>query len=91
VFGNYPGLGPIPNTDTTISALRRPTFLLAGQINQPLPQLYRIGLNLKQIGVGREIAEQQARAQRQSVSTKASSSTAARSRRTRFIRWRITA
>ncbi len=67
LFGNYPGLGPIPNTDTTISTPRRPTFLLAGQINQPLSQLYRIGLNLKQIGVGREIAEQQARAKRQSV------------------------
>jgi outer membrane protein TolC len=67
VFGDYPGLGPIPNTDTTISTPRRPTFLFAGQINQPLSQLYRIGLNLKQIGVGREIAEQQARARRQSV------------------------
>jgi outer membrane protein TolC len=67
VFGNYPGLGPIPNTDTTISTPRQPTFLLAGQINQPLSQLYRIGLNLKQIGVGREIAEQRARAQRQSI------------------------
>lgn len=61
VFGNYPGLGPIPSTDTTISTPRRPTFLFAGQINQPLSQLYRIGLNLKQIGAGREIAEQQAR------------------------------
>ena len=67
VFGNYPGLGPIPSTDTTISTPRRPTFLFAGQINQQLSQLYRIGLNLKQIGVGREIAEQQARAQRQAV------------------------
>jgi len=67
VFGNFPGIGPIPSADTTISTPRRPTTVVVGQINQPLSQLYRIGLNLKQLGVGREIAEQQAQAQRLAV------------------------
>ncbi|HEU0174233.1 MAG TPA: TolC family protein [Blastocatellia bacterium] len=67
VFGNYPGIGPIPTRETVISTPRRPTFIMAGQINQPLSQLYRIGLNLKQLGAGREIARQEMRARRQSV------------------------
>jgi outer membrane protein TolC len=67
VFGDYPGLGPIPSTDTVISTPRRPTFTFVNQINQPLSQLYRVGLNLKQLGVGREIAEQRVQAQRLAV------------------------
>src|SRR5262245_61702205 len=67
VFGNFPGIGPIPNADTTISHPRRPTTVVVGQINQPLSQLYRIGLSLKQLGAGREIAGQQEQAQRLAV------------------------
>lgn len=67
VFGNYPGIGPIPATETVISTPRQPTFVMIGQVNQPLSQLYRIGLNLKQLDAGREIASQQMRAQQQSV------------------------
>jgi hypothetical protein len=67
MFGNYPGVGPIPNTDTVISTPRRPTVVFVGQINQPLSQLYRIGLNLKQLGAGREIARQEMRAQRRAL------------------------
>src|SRR5262249_32065525 len=66
-FGSYPGLGPIPDKTTEISTPRRLTFYLNGQINQPLSQLYRVNLGLKQLGVGREIAEQQLRLQRQAV------------------------
>lgn len=67
VFGNYPGIGPIPSTDTVISTARRPTFVMVGQINQPISQLYRIGLNLKQLDAGRELAQQEVRAQQQTV------------------------
>jgi outer membrane protein TolC len=67
VFGNYPGIGPIPAKDSVISTPRRPTFIMVGQINQPLSQLYRIGLNLKQLGAGHEIARQEMRGRRQSV------------------------
>src|SRR5262249_24353125 len=67
VFGNYPNLGPIPSEETVIKTSRRPTAVVVGQINQPLSQLYRVGLNLKQLGIGREIAEQQVKAQQQSL------------------------
>lgn len=67
VFGDYPGLGPIPSTETIISTPRKLNTVLAGQVNQPLSQLYRIGLNLKQLGVGRELAKQEVRAQQQTI------------------------
>lgn len=67
VFGNYPNIGPIPAKDTVISTARKPMFVVNQQINQPLSQLYRIGLNLKQLGVGREIAQQQLRTQQQTI------------------------
>jgi len=67
VFGNYPGIGPIPSTDTVITTPRQFTTTFIGQVNQPLSQLYRIGLNLKQLNAGREIAQQQVRAQQLAV------------------------
>ena len=67
VFGNYPNIGPIPAKDTVISTARKPMFVVNQQINQPLSQLYRIGLNVKQLGVGREIAQQQLRTQQQTI------------------------
>jgi outer membrane protein TolC len=66
-FGSFPGIGPIPDKTTEISTPRRLTFFVTGQINQPLSQLYRINLGLKQLGVGQEIAEQQLRLQRQTI------------------------
>lgn len=66
-FGTFEATGPIPNEDTTISTPRKPTLIVIGQVTQPLSQLYRINLNLKQLNVGREIAEQQSRAQKQTI------------------------
>src|SRR5919202_1871656 len=67
VFGTFPGTGPIPNEDTTISSSMKPTALLTGQITQPLSQLHRINLNIKQAELGRAISEQELRRKRQSV------------------------
>lgn len=66
-FGTYPNGAPNPATDTVINTPRQPTFVMIGQVNQPLSQLYRIGLNLKQLDAGREIAAAQTRAQQQTV------------------------
>ena len=66
LFGTYPGVGPIPAQNTVVSMSREP-LALSSQINQPLSQLYRIGLNLKQLRIGRDMAEQQVRAQQQSI------------------------
>lgn len=67
VFGEYPGIGPIPGNDTVITTPRRPTFAIINQVNQPISQLYRINLNIKQLGVGREIARRQLSAQQLSL------------------------
>jgi outer membrane protein TolC len=40
---------------------------MIGQVNQPLSQLYRIGLGLKQLDAGRDLARQEVRAQQQTV------------------------
>ncbi len=66
-FGAYEGIGPVPDKTTEITTPRRPTFYVTGQVTQPLSQLYRIKLSLKQAGVGQEIAGQQLRLQRQTI------------------------
>jgi len=67
VFGNYPNIGPIPAQETVISTPRQLTAVVVGQVSQPLSPLYRIGLQLKQLGVGREMAEQRVSAQQQAM------------------------
>lgn len=67
VFGTYPNVGPIPNEDTKISSSRQPTMLVNGQVTQPLTQLYRINLNIKQLKAQQEITREQLRQKQQSV------------------------
>ncbi len=47
-FGSFPGIGPVPATDTRIHTPLRPTFCGLTQFSQPLSQQYKIGLNIKQ-------------------------------------------
>jgi outer membrane protein TolC len=67
VFGDYPGTGPIPNEDTTIKSSMTPTALVNGQITQPLSQLHRINLNIKQAELGRELTQEDVRLKQQAV------------------------
>lgn len=67
VFGTFPGTGPIPSEDTTVSSSRKPTAMLNGQITQPLSQLYRINLNIKQMELSRAMSEEELRLKQQSV------------------------
>src|SRR3954454_4169251 len=46
-----PGLGPF----FSISVPRRPTTIFAGQVLQPLSQQYRIGLNIEQVKLARDV------------------------------------
>jgi outer membrane protein TolC len=46
-FGTFPGIGPVPAAQTSISQARRPNTFLIGQAAQPLSQLYRIGLGVR--------------------------------------------
>ena len=48
VFGTLPTVGPIPSEDTVITSDTKPTALIVGQISQPLSQLHRIKLQIRQ-------------------------------------------
>lgn len=69
-LGTLPGIGPVPQTDVTVTAPRRPAFYLAGGAFQPLSQQYRLSLVDRKIETGREIAEQQLRGKQQEVVNK---------------------
>jgi outer membrane protein len=67
VFGTYDGIGSIPNEDTVITSSTNTTGLLVSQVTQPLTQLRRIGLQIKQQQLGVEITETQLRAREQAL------------------------
>lgn len=66
-FGTYPGIGPIPAHNTTISTPLRPTTYIFGRTVQPLSQLYRIGLGVRAGEVSVELAREGLRQQQQAV------------------------
>jgi len=41
-FGEFPGIGPIPSTDTDVSVPQQLTYYLYSQVSQPVTQLFRI-------------------------------------------------
>ncbi|HKQ54069.1 MAG TPA: TolC family protein [Pyrinomonadaceae bacterium] len=67
VFGTFPATGPIPSEDTTITSSMKPTALLTAQATQPISQLYRINLNIKQMELSREIGAEDLRLKQQAV------------------------
>jgi len=67
VFGSFPGIGPVPATDTKIHTPLRPTFYGLAQASQPLSQQYKVGLNIRQAKLARLVDEQKLRAQKQSI------------------------
>jgi outer membrane protein len=66
-LGFLPGVGPVPGTDVTVKAPRRPAFFINGSVFQPLSQQYRLGLVDRKIETGREIAAEQVRGKRLEV------------------------
>src|SRR6476661_6005669 len=67
VLGNYANVGPIPDRDIKMSTPSRPTAILFAQVTQPLSQLHRIRLNIKQAALLTDVAREQLRGQEQSV------------------------
>ncbi len=67
VFGDFPGIGPVPGKDTKIHTPLRPTFYGLMQVSQPLSQQYKIGLNIRQAKLAKLVDEQRLRAEKQSV------------------------
>ena len=66
VFGVTPS-GPIPNEDTVITSSTKPTAAIIGQLVQPLSQLHRIKLQIKQQEAATEISRAQLSATEQAL------------------------
>jgi outer membrane protein len=67
VFGVYPGNVPVPLQDSVIKSSTNTTLLLSGQVTQPITQLRRIGLQIKQQKLDVEISETKLHATEQSL------------------------
>ena len=67
VFGTFPGIGPVPSQTTTIQTPLQPAGLLMGKIAQPLSQLYKLGLGIEQMRIGRQMAVELDRQQKQAI------------------------
>ncbi|MBV9085948.1 MAG: TolC family protein [Acidobacteriaceae bacterium] len=65
VFGTYPNIGPVPGRNTKIRNPARFATYLTGNADLPLLQQYKIGLAIHAIELGRGIAREDVRAERQ--------------------------
>jgi outer membrane protein TolC len=68
VFGQFPGIGPVPPANTKIHTPPfQPTFYGFMQFSQPLSQQYKTGLNIQMAKLAKAADEQKLRGQKQSV------------------------
>src|SRR5215831_17195852 len=65
-FGTFPGIGPVPSTQTTLSTQNFMATASAA-IVQPLARQYRLGLTVDQLGVAQDIAREDLRVHQQVV------------------------
>jgi outer membrane protein TolC len=66
-FGTYAETGPIPSTEAKIRTPSQFTTSLTGNIDLPLVHQYKIGLGIRTTELGREIALEGVRAERQKI------------------------
>jgi outer membrane protein len=69
VFGTYPGTGPIPSTDAKVHTPARLSAFMSGSIDVPLLQQYKIGLGIHATELGRDIAKEDVRGERQKIAS----------------------
>jgi len=67
VFGTYPGVGPIPSTEAKVHTPAQLTAYLNGSMDFPLSQQYKIGLGIRATELGRDIAKEDVRGERQKI------------------------
>lgn len=67
VFGTYPTIGPIPGQDTGITTPRRLNTYFLNTVDQPLSQLYKIGLGVRSKELSREISREDLRLKQQEI------------------------
>ena len=66
-FGTYPGVGPIPASNTGIKTPSVFTTYTTAGIYEPLTQQYKIHLGMHATEIGRDIAREDVRAERQKI------------------------
>ena len=66
-LGAIPGIGPFPPTTSYITTPRRPFTLIQAQANQPLSQLFRIGLGVDAKKLDTQIAKEKLSLQEQGI------------------------
>ena len=66
-FGTYPGIGPIPSANAKIHTPAVFTTYITANVDQPLTQQYKIGLGIHLTELGRDIAREDVRAERQKI------------------------
>lgn len=64
-FGTYPGIGPVPATDSNIHSPVRFGAFVNSSAAQPLTQLFKVTLAVKQARLGSELAKEGVHAQSQ--------------------------
>ena len=67
MFGTYPGIGPIPATTSKVHTPAVFTTYMTAFADQPLLQQYKIGLGIRATELGRDIARENVRAERQKI------------------------
>jgi outer membrane protein len=66
-FGDYPGIGPIPSTDATITTPTGMSLYLNAQATQPISQLFQINLNAKLTEATLDYEREQVRSSRMAL------------------------
>lgn len=66
-FGSYPGIGPIPAHNTSITTPAQPTAYVFGTLSQPLLTLHKINLHVHGEELSLEQTVQQVREQRNNI------------------------
>jgi outer membrane protein TolC len=66
-WGTYAGIGPIPATQSVIKTPAQFASFVTASINQPLTQQHKIGLGIRATELGRDIAIEDVRAERQRI------------------------
>jgi OMF family outer membrane factor len=64
-FGTYEGVGPIPSTDAKIRNEAQFSTFVTASVDQPLSQQHKIHLGIKATELGRDIAREEVRGERQ--------------------------
>jgi outer membrane protein len=66
-FGVFPGIGPVPAAETTVTTPAQWTSTTWVRVTQPLSQLHQIALGEHQLELGRDIAVERMRGEEQGV------------------------